>query len=98
MIAALLLVACGGSTAHKYDTSLMDLAVAFSAKEVCSCVFVAGQTQEACAEWSRVSPDIANFEVHPDEGTVTSRALGFWSVTATYAGPEEGCKLDPPKR
>lgn len=95
MIPLLLLLACGGSNAHRYDTSLLHLGTGFSAKEACSCIFVIGQDAATCREILRVSPDVARFKVDEEGRTVTSRALGGWRRTARYVDEQTGCVLEP---
>ena len=78
----------------KYDASLFELATAYSAKEVCSCVFVLGRDEDFCREVTRVSPDVVTFRVDREAQRVTSRALLFWRAQASYRGAREGCALD----
>ena len=87
----LLLIACGGPAARHYDPGLLDLAAAASAKQVCSCVFVMQRDEEFCAEWTRVSPDIARFRVDPDEREVRSRALVVGRARARFVDEQVGC-------
>lgn len=86
----LLLFACASKDA--YELSLPQLAVRFSAKMTCSCIFVAEQDATYCQEWTRVSPDIAEATVDYDSQSVKSRALLFWSHEAQYT--PEGCTLE----
>ncbi len=79
--------------AEKYDNSLFELASGFSAQEVCSCVFVMGRDEDFCAEWTRVSPDVAKFRVDHDAKTVRARALGMGRTTARYTGEKTGCVI-----
>jgi len=77
----------------KYDNSLFRLASGFSAQEVCSCVFVMGRDEDFCAEWTRVSPDVAKFRVDHEARTVRARALGMGRTEARYTGEKTGCQL-----
>ncbi len=95
-IGLLLLPACGGkSDVHTYDNSLFELASGFSAKQVCSCVFVSGRDPQFCKEWTRVSPNVARFKIDEEAMTVTSRALGMGKQVAHYHGDGLGCTLEP---
>jgi hypothetical protein len=89
-----LLVACAPKTeVRRYDNSLFELGAAFAAKEVCSCVFVAGRDEADCREWTRVKPDVARFRVDREASEVTARALGMAKTTARYEGDGLGCVL-----
>lgn len=81
--------------AAKYDNGLFELASGFAAQEVCSCVFVMGRDEDFCAEWTRVSPDVAKFRVDHEAKTVKARALGMGRTTARYTGEKTGCVIEP---
>lgn len=94
-IAMVWLAACGTpkKVSFTYDNSLFSLASGFSAKEVCSCVFVAGQDEAFCKELTRVSPDVARFKVDREAKEVRSRALGMGMQRAVYQGEGLGCTI-----
>lgn len=92
MIALLALLSCGNP--KRYDTSLLALATAYNARMACSCLFVSGGSEEECADWLRVSPDVARFRVDHEARTVRSRALGGWARTARFVDEQVGCVLD----
>lgn len=88
------MLGCGKNGAVKrYDNSLFDLASGFSAKEVCSCVFVGGHDEAFCRELTRVSPDVAKFSVDQEARAVTARALGMGRTRAVYQGDGLGCTI-----
>ena len=102
-LAGLLLAAACGALAYlgvvpgvrgTYANATPALATAYRAKDGCTCLFVLRQPPEACRAWTRASPDVASFEAEPDAGVVRSRALLFWSASARFLGPEEGCRLE----
>jgi hypothetical protein len=86
------LQAAQGSGA-RYQTGTPALAAAFAAKETCSCLFVMERSAEACAEWTRVSPDVARAKADLAARTVTSRALLFWTAEARWLDERRGCVL-----
>lgn len=65
----------------------------FTAKTVCSCVFVSGRSDEQCGELARQSPPIASFVVDRANATVRARALLSRKV-ASYQGADLGCVVD----
>lgn len=94
MLVFMLLLGCGKKTVASYDTGLFKLASGFSAKEMCSCVFVLERDEAFCGEWTRVSPNIAGFKVDHELKTVRSKALGTSPRTARYVDAKTGCILE----
>ncbi len=78
----------------RYRTPTPALAVAYRAKETCSCVFVEGRDDEFCRAWTVASPDIARAEVDRAGKVVRARALRFWTATARFVGEGRGCVLE----
>ena len=92
-LAAALLTACGGK-AHRYSNGLLALGTRVAAKNACSCLFVAGQSESHCREWVRVSPDLAGFRVDWERKEVRARAIGVLAPhTARFQGEGLGCTL-----
>jgi hypothetical protein len=86
-----MLAAC--ATAEGYDNNDAELAVRQKAKETCSCLFVMELSEEQCAAWTKVSPNVAQAKIDWKAQRVDSVALGFWSASAHYTG-RTGCVLD----
>jgi|688.fasta_scaffold2674889_1 hypothetical protein len=80
-----------GSELRKYETGRLGIATGYNAKEVCSCLFVSGRSEDDCEEWLRVSPDIAKFKVDYETKTVTTKALGGAKSVAAFVSEREGC-------
>ncbi len=78
----------------RYRNSLFRLASGFSAQEVCSCLFVMERDEDFCAEWTRVSPDVAKFKADHDARKVRARALGMGRTRARYTGEKTGCTIE----
>ena len=93
-LALLAVAGCGGGDGRIYDNNDLELATAYTAKEVCSCVFVMEQTEDYCRAWTRASPDVADFTVDREEQRVRSSALLFWGASAKFTGPDFGCVLE----
>ncbi|MCB9780508.1 MAG: hypothetical protein H6742_18220 [Alphaproteobacteria bacterium] len=77
----------------KYDAPLFALGSGFSAKSVCSCIFVTGRDEAFCRDQARVSPDVARFKVDHDQKLVTSKVLGGWKQQARYVDDQLGCVM-----
>ena len=77
-----------------YPGGLLPLASGFAAKEACSCVFVAGRSEEECAAWVKVSPAVASFRVDRERKRVVAHALGTSGASATFVDEAHGCVLD----
>jgi hypothetical protein len=78
----------------RYAASTPALAVAFRAKESCTCLFVLGRDESACRAWTRVRPDLASLDVDWGARAVTSRSLLVWRARARYVAAREGCRLE----
>jgi len=90
---AALLAGCAHSdeAVHTYDATLLQLASGYSAMMTCQCIFMMKQTEAYCAEWTRVSPEVARFKIDLENQSVTSRSLGFRPVTSIYVDDRQGC-------
>ena len=82
------------SRLREYHNSDLELAAAYTAKEVCSCLFVIEQTEDYCRRWTRASPDIASFRVDRKAKVVESSALLFWGARARFVSERFGCLLE----
>lgn len=83
-----------GAEPCAYPGGLLPLASGFAAKEACSCVFVAGRSEEECAAWVKVSPAVASFRVDRERKRVVAHALGTSGASATFVDEAHGCVLD----
>jgi len=81
-------------TRGRYRASDPALAVAYRAKEGCSCLFVQGREEADCLAWTRASPDVAGLRIDPARRTVEARALLLWHARARWTGPRDGCVLE----
>jgi hypothetical protein len=77
------------------EANLFEVATGFSAKEACSCAFVAGQTDDYCKAFGQVAGTSLAVDVVVDRGaqTVTSTISGVSRTARAAAGA--GCTLDP---
>lgn len=93
-LAALLLLSCDGGKSRLYDNNDLQLATAYTAKEVCSCLFVMEMPLEYCRAWTRASPEVARFTVDTDRKVVEATALLEWGARAHFDAAKFGCVLD----
>mgnify|MGYP003597575930 CR=1 FL=1 len=82
--------ACGGD--EGYENNDVVLAVHQKAKETCSCLFVMELSEEHCAAWTKVTPDVAKVKIDFAGKRVHATALGLWSADAAFRG-RTGCVL-----
>jgi hypothetical protein len=85
---------CAPKHPPPYGASLFSLASGFSAKEVCSCIFVSGRSEDECREWTRVSPNVARFRVDERDKVVTANALWMGKTRARYVDEKTGCVIE----
>lgn len=83
-----------GRSGRLYDNGDLRLLTAYRAKELCSCLFVVGQTEDFCRAWTRASPNLAGFTVDRERKTVRTSALLFWRGGAHWVDERFGCVLD----
>jgi hypothetical protein len=93
-LAALLALSCSNGSSRLYDNNDLQLATAYTAKELCSCVFVMEMSEDYCRNWTRASPAVAKFTVDYERKTVESTALLEWGTRAKLDSAKFGCVLD----
>jgi hypothetical protein len=89
-----MVLSCASSRSRQYRNGDLDLLSAYTAKEVCSCVFVLEQSEEFCRAWTRANPAVAGFTVDRAAKTVESSALIFWGAKARFVSDRFGCVLE----
>lgn len=90
-LALLFMVAACGDEGYANNDAV--LAVHQKAKEMCSCLFVMELPEAHCAEWTRVTPNVARATIDWERRRVRAHALGFWAAEARFDG-RTGCVLD----
>jgi hypothetical protein len=93
--AALALAGCGKTNGPPYDNNDLQLLTAYTAKEMCSCVFAMGRDDDFCAAWTRQSPDLKTFQVDHDAKTVQAEAVLGFGARAHFVSARRGCVADP---
>ncbi len=66
----------------------------FYAKQMCSCLFVTGQTEDRCRNESRQYVPISGYTIDWETKAVTVRGLGRTN-RAHFVDERYGCVLDP---
>jgi len=87
----LLLLACGQPTRYQHND--LQLVTAYTAKDMCSCLFVNGQSEEYCLAWTRASPAVARIRVDHRRQRVSTSAAILWSAEAEFVDAKQGCVL-----
>jgi hypothetical protein len=68
------------------------------AKEMCSCLFISGQTQNYCEIVTKESQILANFEADYNRKEVIAKGAGFVSMAKLDDNARYGCSLKWIKR
>lgn len=63
------------------------------AKEMCSCLFISGQTENYCRMVTKESRILAKFEADFNRKEVTAKGANFISVAKLDANPRYGCSI-----
>ena len=99
LAAAAAFLSCGGGVNsagdREYTRNDLQLITAFTAKSMCSCLFVMEMDEDYCKVWAKQNPPVADYRVDKDKKTVQSGALMFWLGKAHYVDAKQGCVLDP---
>ncbi len=90
--AALLALSCGAP--GEYHENDLQLVTGYTAKELCSCLFVMEQTEDFCRAWTTDSPPVARYRVDWSKKTVESSALMLWGARARFVSARSGCILE----
>jgi hypothetical protein len=94
-LAAALSLSCGASNGpRQYNNNDLQLVTAYTAKEMCSCLFVVEQTEEHCRAWTKASPAIASVRIDTANKSVESFAVLFWGARARWVNESFGCVLE----
>ena len=83
------------SESREEEVGLLGIGTAYGAKLGCSCAYVMERDEDFCRAWIRASPDIVKVRFDDEHKTVTARALGMKTTSASWRGDREGCTLDP---
>lgn len=93
-VVAALLLSCGGSPAREYDNNDLQLITAYTAREMCSCLFVLEQSEEYCRIWTRQNPALYTLKIDREQKVVSSAAVMLWGARARFVDAAVGCVLD----
>lgn len=83
-----------GACRDGYSASDLQLVTAYRAKELCSCLFVTGQSEEFCLRYTSEDPNVALPRIDRSRKTVSTAAFLLWGARARFDGPRTGCVLD----
>ncbi len=90
---ATLLAAISGCS-DSYDRNDLELITAFTAKQMCTCVFVMNHDEAFCRNWVAESPPVATVSVNLADQTTEAEALLMWGASAHFVSERFGCLLD----
>lgn len=76
----------------RYSASVVDMALGFTARNLCSCYFVQGRSENLCRENSEIDHLSPTLKIDSKNSAVTSHFL-FWTAKARFQN-EQGCILE----
>jgi hypothetical protein len=76
----------------RYNASVIEMALAFTARHLCSCYFVQARSEPICREDTKIEQLTPTLEINVQKREVTSTFL-FWQARARDMGPDMGCVL-----
>ena len=77
-----------------YDNNDLEGVTGYTARTVCSCLFVMKMPDDYCREWVKESPDVAKYTVNSEAKTVEATALLSWGAKAHFVDEKRGCVLE----
>ena len=92
--AALLAGGCGGGATREYNNPDLQLLTGYTAKDMCSCLFVMRQSEAFCTEWTRANPDIRTIRVDHANRAVEAQSVLFWGARARFVDRRRGCVIE----
>ena len=93
-LVTLLLVGAGCGSDDEYQNHDLTLVTSYAAQEMCSCLFVMGQSEDFCVRFTRANPNVKTVRVDRAGKKVQAQAVVFFGATARYTGPRFGCVLE----
>lgn len=76
-----------------YKNSKATLALGFTSKEMCSCLFASGRSEKDCRDYVDVAEIHPRISIdHKRQKVTASLYLILWQ-TAYYEGPQKGCRI-----
>jgi hypothetical protein len=94
-IALAVVLAVPAVAAGAYKNSKVALALGFSAKEMCSCLYVTGRPEKDCAEYVDLGGEIRpRFSVDAKQKRITASLYFLLRKSATFQGDQAGCRLE----
>lgn len=86
-------VAC--ASRDSYDNSKVTIVLGFSARALCSCLFVSGMTETQCRQYTELGEKAPRprYAIDLAEKRVTASYFFFLRQSARFENPEFGCSL-----
>jgi hypothetical protein len=88
-------VSCAASSGcERYEANDLEILTAYTAKQICSCVFVMKRSDEFCNAWAKEAPDVKTATIDRDRKRVETQAMSLWGARARYVDARHGCVLE----
>lgn len=89
--ALLALVLLSPLACERYEANDLEILTTYSAKQLCSCLFVMKRPEAYCREWVREEPDVKTFTVDYEAKRVKTQAMVLWGGGARWVDARRGC-------
>ena len=77
----------------EYDSSITTLGINFTAKSMCSCLWVSENTEDFCLEYTKLKQVTPSISVDHEAKTVTASFFWFLKNKARFIDSRQGCQL-----
>lgn len=93
-VAAIVLVvfALGCTQEDEYKMGRAELGLNFVAKNMCSCLWVAGMNETHCRDHARLEQVNPTVDVHPESRTVEATLFWIYEAKARFISDRVGCR------
>lgn len=90
------LASCGdeGPVEKPYAWNDLRMITNYTAKAVCTCLFVEERNNEECVAYSKQAPPVATWSADLEAKTVDASALLLWGARARWVGEKFGCVIE----
>ena len=75
----------------RYEANDLEILTTYSAKQLCSCLFVMKRSEAYCTEWAREEPDVKTFTIDYEQKRVKTQAMTLWGGGAHWVDARRGC-------
>jgi hypothetical protein len=94
VLSVLIVLAIAAIGCERYEANDLQLLTVYSAKQLCSCVFVMKRSDDFCDAWAKEDPNVKTATIDRKNERVETQALGMWGARARFVDAHRGCVVE----